>query len=189
MVFLAGFQAFLARAAGQDDVCVGTPVAGRMQREVEGLVGFFTNTLVIRTDLSGAPDFRALLRRVREGTLAAGAHQELPFARLVSALRPGSGAEEMPLFQVVFELEHAPGAHQTLRLPDAEVVPLPRPPEAKRTLRCELRLTVRDEGERIGGSLWYRTELFDAETIDRVIRGYLDLLEEAAARPDRPVCR
>jgi hypothetical protein len=189
MALLAGFQALLSRLAGQDDVCVGTPVAGRMQREVEGLVGFFTNTLVIRTDLSGAPGFRTLLGRVREATLGAYGHQDLPFARLVSVLRPGSGAEEMPLFRVVFELEHPRAAHETLRLTEAEVSPLPRSPDAKRILRSELRLTMLDDGTRIGGSLWYRTELFDMDTIDRMIRGYLELLEAAAGDPDRPLFR
>jgi amino acid adenylation domain-containing protein len=186
MVLLAGFQALLARVGGERDVCVGTPVAGRMQPEVEGLIGFFTNTLVIRTDLSGAPGFGALLRRVRETLLAAYGHQELPFARLAAALGPGSGAEEMPLFRVVFELEHARPAADTLRLPRAEVSPLPRPPGQRRTLRSELRLSMRDGG-RVGGTLWYRTELFDPGTIDGMIQGYLELLQDAAADPDRPL--
>ncbi|HYR10120.1 MAG TPA: amino acid adenylation domain-containing protein, partial [Longimicrobium sp.] len=184
MALLAAFQALLSRAAGQEDVCVGTPIAGRTRREVEGLIGFFTNTLVMRTDLSGAPGFRALLRRVRQATLAAWAHQDLPFARLVEALCPGAGAEEMPLFQVVFELEHA---RETLCLPDAEVRPLERPPGLQRTLRSELRLTMHDGGARICGTLWYRTELFHARSIDRMIRGYLALLHAATADPDRPL--
>ncbi|HYJ79039.1 MAG TPA: condensation domain-containing protein, partial [Longimicrobiaceae bacterium] len=187
MALLAGFQALLALAGGQEEVSVGTPVAGRTQREVEGLIGFFTNTLVIRTDLSGAPCFRTLVKRVRETTLAAYAHQDLPFASLVGALRPGMGAEEMPLFQVVFELEHARPAQETLRLPGAEVSRLARPPDAKRTLRSELRLTMREDGAGIEGTLWYRTELFDGETIDAMIRGYLALLEGAATDPDRPL--
>ena len=187
MTLLAAFDVLLARSAGQEDIVVGSPVANRDRAETLDVVGFFTNTLVIRTDLSGAPDFRALLKRVRETTLGAYAHQDLPFARLVSALRPGSGAEEMPLFRVVFELEHARAAHETLRLPEAEVVSLPRAPGARRTLRSELRLTMLDAAARIGGTLWYRTELFDADTIDRMIRGYLALLEDAAAHPDRPV--
>ncbi len=187
MALLAAFQALLGRAAGQDDVSVGTPIAGRMQRETEGLIGFFTNTLVIRTDLGGAPDFRALLRRVRETTLAAYGHQDFPFARLVTALRPEGAAEEMPLFQVVFELEHARGAGETLRLPGVEVSPLPRSPREKRTLRSELRLTMMDDGARIGGTLSYRTELFDAATVEGMIHGYLALLRDVAADPDRPL--
>ncbi|HYH80732.1 MAG TPA: amino acid adenylation domain-containing protein [Longimicrobium sp.] len=187
MAFLAGFAALLARVAGQEDVCVGTPVAGRVRREVEGLIGFFTNTLVIRADLSGAPGFRTLMKRVRETTLGAYGHQDVPFARLASTLRPGTAPEEMPLFQVVFELEHARAAHETLRLPGADVSVLPRSPGARRTLRSELRLNVLDGAARIEGSLWYRTELFDLETIDGMIRGYLALLEAAVADPDRPL--
>ncbi|HST59411.1 MAG TPA: condensation domain-containing protein, partial [Longimicrobium sp.] len=187
MALLAAFQALLGRASGQDDVSVGTPIAGRMQRETEGLIGFFTNTLVIRTDLGGAPDFRALLRRVRETALAAYGHQDFPFARLVTALRPEGTAEEMPLFQVVFELEHARGAGETLRLPEVEVSPLLRSPLEKRTLRSELRLTMMDDGTRIGGTLSYRTELFDAATVEGMIHGYLALLRDVAADPDRPL--
>jgi amino acid adenylation domain-containing protein len=187
MALLAGFQASHSRVAGQEDVCVGTPIAGRTRRELEGLIGFFSNTLVMRTDLRGAPCFRALLRRVRQDTLAAYAHQDLPFARLVAELCPGAGAEEMPLFQVVFELEHARAPRETLRLPGAEASPLDRPPGVRRTLRSELRLTMHDDGVSIGGTLWYRTELFDARTIDRMIRGYLALLQAAAADPDRPL--
>ncbi|MBW3655436.1 MAG: amino acid adenylation domain-containing protein, partial [Gemmatimonadetes bacterium] len=187
MALLAAFQALLGRAAGQDDVSVGTPIAGRMQRETEGLIGFFTNTLVIRTDLSGAPDFRTLLGRVRENTLGAYGHQDFPFARLVSALRPDAAPGEMPLFQVIFELEHARSGQETLRLPEVQVAPLPPSPKEKRTLRSELRLTMVDDGVRIGGSLAYRTELFDAATIDRMIEGYVALLRGAAADPDRPL--
>ncbi|MFL5385473.1 MAG: amino acid adenylation domain-containing protein [Longimicrobiaceae bacterium] len=187
MALLAAFQALLSRAGGQEDVCVGTPIAGRTQREVEGLVGFFTNTLVIRIDLSGAPGFRVLLQRVREATLGAYGHQDLPFALLAAALRPECGAEEMPLFQAVFELEHARAAHESLRLPGVEVSRLPRSPLEKTTLRSELRLTMLEDGERIGGRLRYRAERFDPETIDRMIRGYLALLEGAVADPDRPL--
>ena len=124
---------------------------------------------------------------MREATLGAYAHQDLALRTTGVRAPAGSGAEEMPLFRVVFELEHARAAHETLRLPEAEVTPLPRPPGAKRTLRSELRLTMLDGGARIGGTLWYRTELFDAGTIDRMIRGYLALLEDAAADPDRPL--
>jgi hypothetical protein len=187
MTLLAGFQALLSRASGQDDVCIGTPIAGRMQREVEGLVGFFTNTLVIRTSLAGTPSFRALLRRVREATLGAYAHQDLPFALLAAALRPECGAEEMPLFQAVFELEHARAAQDSLRLPGVEVSPLPRPPVDRWRLRSELRLTMIDDGGRLEGRLLYRAELFDGETIDRMIGDYLALLEAAVAHPDQPI--
>jgi amino acid adenylation domain-containing protein len=185
MVLLAGFQALLSRHSGQEDVCVGTPIAGRTLREVESLIGFFTNTLVIRTDLSGSPTFRGLLSRVREATLGAYAHQDFPFARLVAELRPECGPGGMPLFQAVFELEHAPSRGERLRLPAVELGTLERSPEDRWSLRSELRLTMVDDGGRVGGSLAYRTELFDPATIERMVADYLALLEGAAADPDR----
>jgi non-ribosomal peptide synthetase component F len=186
MTLLAGLQALLSHY-GDDDVCVGTPVAGRVRREIENLIGFFAITLVIRTDLSGSPGFRTLLGRVREAALGAYAHQDLPFARLVSALRPDCGPGEMPLFQVVFELEHARARQETLRLPAVAPSPLGRSPKDRQTLRSELRLTMSDDGTNVGGSLVYRTELFDSATIERMIGDYLALLEGAVADPDRPV--
>ncbi|HEU4562106.1 MAG TPA: condensation domain-containing protein, partial [Longimicrobium sp.] len=187
MTLLAGFQALLSRHAGHDNVSVGTPVAGRVRRELENLIGFFSNTLVIRTDLSGAPGFRALLARVREAVLGAFAHQDFPFARLVSALRPECGPGEMPLFQVVFELDHARAQPERLRIPSVELAPLGRLPGDRRTLRSEMRLTMTDDGTRIGGTLAYRTALFDPATIERMIGEYLALLQAAAADPDQPV--
>jgi syringomycin synthetase protein SyrE len=187
MALLAGFQALVSRYGGHHDVCVGTPVAGRVRRELEGLIGFFANTLVIRTDLAGSPGFRELLLRVREAALGAYAHQDLPFTGLVSALRPDCGPGEMPFFQVVFELEHARPREERLRLPAVVPSPLGGSPHDRHGLRSELRLTMRDDGTNVAGSLAYRTELFDPATIERMIADYLALLEGAVADPDRPV--
>jgi acyl carrier protein len=187
MTLLAGFQALLARQGGHDDICVGTPVAGRVRRELEDLIGFFANTLVIRTDLSGSPGFRTLLLRVREAALGAYAHQDLPFTRLVGALRPECGAGEMPLFQVVFELEHARARQEGLRPPAVAPITPGRSPGDRQTLRSELRLTMRDDGSHVAGTLAYRTELFDPATIERMIADYLALLRGGVADPDRPV--
>jgi hypothetical protein len=114
-VLLAGFQALLHRYTGQQDIVVGTSVAGRGRADLEGLIGLFTNTLALRTDVSGQPAFRTLLGRVRETTLGAYAHQDVPFEKLVDALKPGRQLSIAPLFQVALTLQNAP--MPPLRLP------------------------------------------------------------------------
>ncbi len=109
MALLAAFQALLCRYTGQDDLVVGSPIAGRTAAEVEALIGFFVNTLVLRADLSGDPAFaRASWRGSREATLDAYAHQELPFEKLVAELAPERTLAHSPLFQVMLVLQNAP---------------------------------------------------------------------------------
>ena len=107
MTLFAGFMGLLQRYTGQDDLAVGMPIAGRTHTEIEPLIGLFVNTLVLRTDLSGNPDFLEILRRVRETALAAHAHQEMPFERLVKELTPERSLNRSPLVQVLFA-QYAP---------------------------------------------------------------------------------
>jgi non-ribosomal peptide synthetase component F len=122
MTLLAAFQTLLYRYTQQEDIVVGSPIANRNRSEIEGLIGFFVNTLVLRTDVSGNPTFQELLGRVREVTLGAYAHQDLPFEKLVEELHPQRALSRHPLFQVVFGFENAP--MEALELPGLTLSPL-----------------------------------------------------------------
>ncbi|HYG62622.1 MAG TPA: amino acid adenylation domain-containing protein, partial [Thermoanaerobaculia bacterium] len=182
MTLLAGFQALLARYSGQQDLAVGSPVAGRNRVEVERLIGFFVNTLVLRGDLSGGPSFGELLGRARETVLAAHAHQDLPFERLVQELAPERSLAHTPLFQAMLVLQSAPveaPAIPGLRLRLAGV--------AAATAKFDLLLTLEERDGGLAGTVEHATELFDGATIDRLIGHFERLLEGAAARPELPV--
>ncbi|HET7461935.1 MAG TPA: non-ribosomal peptide synthase/polyketide synthase [Longimicrobium sp.] len=182
MAVLAAFQALLARWSRGDDVSVGTPVAGRERLETEALIGLFVNTLVIRTDLSGTPGYRALLRRVRDGVLAAHAHQDLPFEKLVDELGVERTLAHAPLFQAVFALDEEPAPLP--RLGRAAVEPVET---GRATASWDLSLHAHDEGGRLGGTFTFRADLFTPETVARFGAHLSALLEAAAARPDAPV--
>ena len=182
MTLLAAWQLLLSRYSGQDDVSVGTPIAGRTRVETEGLIGFFVNTLVLRTDLSGDPSFRALLGRVRETTLGAYQHQEIPFEKLVEELAPERSLSHTPLFQAMLILQNT--AREALRLGDLEAEPLAG---AEPTVKFDLTLAFAEAGDALSGGLAYRAELFDAETMERMLEHFRALLESVAADPDRPV--
>ena len=163
MVLLAALDLLLARWSGQEDVVVGTPIANRTRRETEGLIGFFVNTLALRTDLSGNPSFQALLGRVREGTLGAYQHQEVPFERLVEELQVERSLSHTPLFQVMFALNDVSGGMR----PWGGVAVEPYPAGAA-VAKFDLDVMVmEDEGE-LGVSFTYREALWDASTVERV---------------------
>jgi amino acid adenylation domain-containing protein/non-ribosomal peptide synthase protein (TIGR01720 family)/FkbM family methyltransferase len=184
ITLLAAYQALLARWSGQDDVLVGTPVAGRTRPETAGMIGFFVNTLVIRGDLSGDLHFRALLRRVRERVLEAHAHQELPFERLVEELNVERSLGHTPLYQVNFGFHPAPGGELALGDLELESVDAER-----RQVKFDLNLTLSEAGDAIDGELSYRTDLFDAATVDTLIGHFVRLVETVAAHPERPLSR
>src|SRR5215216_5487333 len=183
MLLLGAFQLLLARCCGQSDVLVGTPIAGRNRQEVENLIGFFVNTLVLRTDLSGNPNVRELLRRVKEVCLEAYAHAELPFERLVEELQPERNLSHSPVFQVMFVLQNTP-ADAVFRLPDIEISPFALDVT---TAPFDLTLNLEEVGENIYGRLRYNVDLFEGETIRRLVGHYLTLLEGIVEDLDRPL--
>ncbi|HEV2735362.1 MAG TPA: condensation domain-containing protein, partial [Longimicrobiaceae bacterium] len=178
MVLLAALDVLLARWSGEEDVVVGTPVAGRTRQEVEGLIGFFVNTLALRGDVSGDPEFREVLGRVRETALGAYQHQEVPFERLVEELGTERSLSHAPLFQVIFSLDDGGGAPPSLGVVEAE--PFPADGEVA---QFDLSVSAADTGEELGVGLTYRPELWDRSTIERVLERFAALLEQVAADP------
>ena len=183
MLLLAGFQVLLSRYSGQDDIIVGSPIAGRNRGELEGLIGFFVNTLAMRTDLSGNPTFKELLERVREAALGAYEHQDLPFEKLVEELQPERSLSYSPIFQVLLALQNAPST--PLEMDDLKLSPFGF---ENRTTRFDLEVYL---SEKADGSLMcsfvYNTDLFESITVGRMAAHYQTLLENAVAGPTRRI--
>jgi amino acid adenylation domain-containing protein len=182
MTLLAGFQLLLWRYTGQEDISVGTPVAGRTRRETEGLLGFFVNTLVLRTDLSGGPTFAELLGRVKEVCLGGYQHQELPFEQLVEALQPEREVSRTPLFQVMLVLQNMPLLPVQMSGLKAKTVEV-----ESGTAKFELSLYLREIAEGLSGIIEYKTELFDPDTIKRFSDHFIRLLENVVADPHQQI--
>jgi amino acid adenylation domain-containing protein len=182
MALLGAFQVLLHQITGQDDVVVGTDIANRNHLEIEGLIGFFVNNLVMRTRLAGNPSFTEVLARVREVTLGAYAHQDLPFDRLVKALRLRDPSRQQPLFQALFVLQNAPiGPVQS---PGLEIRPVDFDFE---TSKFDLALFTWETRQGIVGSWVYKTDLFVAGTVAAWSRSFETLLRAVAARPALPL--
>ncbi|MEO3977767.1 amino acid adenylation domain-containing protein [Streptomyces sp. CAU 1734] len=186
MVFQAALAALLTRLGAGTDIPLGTPVAGRTDEALTDLVGSFTNTLVLRTDTSGDPAFRELLARVREGGLAAYAHQELPFERLVDLLNPARSLARHPLFQVMLAHQVAPPARPTLL-----GVPAARHDTGLRTAKFDLAvdLTEHPDSDGVTGRIDFRLDLFDASSVRSLAERLVRVLEAVTADPDRPLSR
>ncbi|MCA1566085.1 MAG: amino acid adenylation domain-containing protein [Acidobacteria bacterium] len=179
MTLLAVWQMLLARYSGQADVLTGTPIAGRNDGQTERLIGFFVNTLVLRSSIEPGLSFRQLLRQVREATLAAYAHQDLPFERLVEALQPERSLSHSPLFQVMFALQNAPMGE--LRLAG---LTLKASESGGETTKFDLTLSMQETGGELNGSLAYNTDLFERTTAERMVRHFMRLLKDVAADPE-----
>ena len=196
MTLLAAFQTLLYRYTGQADIVVGSPIANRNRSEIEALIGFFVNTLVLRTDCSGNPTFRDFLGRVREVTLGAYAHQDLPFEKLVEELHPERSLNRHPLFQVVFGLQNAPV--DELELPELKLSSFHLETQ---TTRFDLELHLWEAADKFRsryGEQWqdsqglrgvavYNPDLFDEITIARMLSHFKTLLESIVANPEQGI--
>jgi aspartate racemase len=179
MVLLAAFQALLHRYSGQNDIVVGTPIAGRTRIEVEELIGFFVNMLVLRTDASGDPTFREFLRRAGKVAFDAYAHQEIPFEKLVEELHPHREPSRNPLFQVAFALQNAP--RSTLSPNQLNVTWLQT---ARAYAKFDLEVHLEEIEGGLRGQFIYNTALFKSATIVRTARHFRAILDSLVAEPD-----
>ncbi|MEO0434435.1 MAG: SDR family NAD(P)-dependent oxidoreductase [Cyanobacteria bacterium J06656_5] len=182
MVLLSAFNILLYRYSGQKDILVGTPVANRNRAEIEGLIGFFVNTLIMRTDLSGDPSFRTLLKRVREMTSGAYAHQDLPFEKIVDELQPDRDLSYQPIVQVLFGLQNVPLG--TMELADITLKPLA---VDSGSARFDLILLIWEVDNRLTVFFEYSTDIFEAATIARLQKHFQRLLEEIVAKPSENI--
>ncbi len=178
MLLLAGFQALLARLAGEEDVVVGSPVANRTRVETEGLIGFFANTLALRGEPLGELPFDEWLARVREMALGAYAHQDLPFERLVEELQPERSLAHSPLFQVMLVLQNAAAAPP--RIPG---LALETATSGQATAKFDLTLSLVEGAWGLAGNLEYASDLFDAVTVQRLLSQFQTWLAGAVAAP------
>jgi non-ribosomal peptide synthetase component F len=179
MTLLAAFKTLLYCYSGQTDIRVGSPIANRNNQEIEKLIGLFINTLVLRTDLSNNPNFRELLGRIREVTLGAYTHQNLPFEKIAEELQPDRNQTNLPLFQVWFVLQNTPLG--SLELPNLTLQPLDIHND---TTRYDLGLFLEETPTGISGCFEYSTDLFFADTINQMTKNFQTLLTELVNTPD-----
>ncbi|HEY9799815.1 MAG TPA: amino acid adenylation domain-containing protein [Leptolyngbyaceae cyanobacterium] len=182
ITLLTAFKVLLYRYTQQTDILIGTTIAGRNREEIEKLIGFFVNTIVLRTHLDDRPTFRELLRRVRQVALDAYAHQDLPFEQLVEKLQPQRSLSHTPLFQVMFQLQNTP--NQTLELPGLTWETLQFHND---TSKFDLSLTMVESEAGLIGHFEYNTDLFEADTITRMQGHWQTLLESIVANPDQEI--
>jgi len=182
MTLLAAFGVVLSRHTGQDDLLVGSPIAGRNRKETEGLVGFFVNTLPLRMSLVGDPPFLEFLRRVREVALGAYRHQDVPLEAIVEELEPERAEDLCPLFQVAFVLQNTPGQDLQLAGLESETTLV-----SSQTAKFDLTLIAEERQDGLRLTMEYRTELFDESTVQGILSGYRALLERIVHSPERPL--
>ncbi|MGH7794618.1 MAG: amino acid adenylation domain-containing protein [Candidatus Binatia bacterium] len=182
MTLLAAFQILLYRYTGQEDIVVGTPIAGRNRVEIEELIGFFINTLVLRTNVSGDCTFRELLGGVREVTLGAYAHQDLPFEKLLEELRPERDLSRTPLFQIFFNMVNV--GEISLKLSGLKAEPLSA---ANVESKFDMTVYVREQEQGLQFNLVYNADLFNQDRMAEMLRQYERLLSQIAQNPDQAI--
>ncbi|MEW6736493.1 MAG: amino acid adenylation domain-containing protein, partial [Acidobacteriota bacterium] len=184
MILLAALKALLYRYTGQADILIGSPIANRNRVEIEGLIGFFVNTIVLRTSITGEMNFQELVKKVQQTALEAYANQDLPFEKLLEELQPKRDLSRSPLFQVVFILENAPT--QALKLPglSLEILEID-----SKTAKCELMLLLEESRGDLKGFLEYNTDLFEPDTIARLISHLQTLLAAVAINPQQRIAQ
>ena len=183
MTMLAAFKVLLYRYSSQEDICVGTPVAGRNQRELEGLIGFFVNTLALRSQLKGNMTFIELLHEIKAMTLEAYAHQEVPFETVVDAVVKERDMSRNPLFQVMFGLQNTP------EIPELKLGELSLSVEAHEhsTSKFDIAFLIKETSSGIHGTVEYCIDLYREETISRMLNHYINLLQSIAASPQEQI--
>ncbi|NEP11784.1 MAG: amino acid adenylation domain-containing protein, partial [Symploca sp. SIO2C1] len=186
MTLLAAFKVLLYRYTAQEQIAVGSPIANRNRSEIEGLIGFFVNSLVMYTDLSGQPSFIEVLNRVKRTALEAYSHQDLPFEKLVEELQPERSLSQNPLFQVSFAVQQSEVAKPSFSLPNLEVGWY-QGAGADMTVRFDLELHLWPIGEQIQGFCAYNQDLFEAQTIQRMLSHYQNLLSAVVDNPNQPI--
>lgn len=182
MTMLAAFAVLLTRYSSQDDIVIGSPIANRNLCEIEPLIGFFVNTLVLRTKVENNPTFLEFLELVKQLTLDAQEHQDLPFEKLVEELQPARSLSYSPLFQVMFELDNTPTSN--LELPELQIVPL----ELENiNAKFDLTLSIQASDSGLVCGWEYKTDLFDRTSIDRLAINFQTLLQSIVTNPHQPV--
>ena len=186
MTLLAGFKVLLARYCGQTGVAVGSPIANRNRQEVEGLIGFFVNSIVLYTELDGDLSFIDVLKRVQQTSLEAYSNQDFPFEKLVEELHPERSLTHNPLFQVMFAVQQNEAMVSGFNLPDLEMS-IYSEADMEMPIRTDMEMHLWQEGEEIKGFCNYNQDLFEPTTIAQMLSHYQNLLSAAVDTPEQPI--
>ena len=185
MTLLASINILLQKYSGQEDICIGSPVANRTQAETEGLIGFFVNTLALRSEVKGEQSFRELLQQVKTTTMGAYDHQDLPFEKVVEAVVKERDLSRTPLFQVLFVLQNTTG-NPALELGGLELRGEATPSQ---TAKFELTFSINETATGLHCSIEYNTDLYKASTIGRMVGHYVELLQSIVSNPGEKVSK